>query len=175
MSLGHAIEFSSKILRPHHIFYFFYQRSTCGDSALSFVFSSPPQGSMTSNFEGFSYQILSINFYTILINLQNSQCLYRSSELYCLYRSSELQCLYQFSELQCLYQSSELQRLCQSSKLLYQSSELQSLYQPVFHPNCNNVRIMVNKVHFYNPRYSTESIYRVFVSLTWIFSSKFFH
>ena len=62
-------------------FVLFFQRSAFVGSAWSFVFFTPPQRPMTSNFEGFLYQILSITLFLILIlekepvfSLLNVQC-----------------------------------------------------------------------------------------------------
>ena len=48
----------------------FLQRSTFVSSAWSFVFSSPPQQPMTSDFEGFSIPDFIHNIYIPILNLE---------------------------------------------------------------------------------------------------------
>ena len=52
--------------KQHFLFAIFFYRSTFVGSVWSFVFSSPPQQPMTSDFEGFLYQILSITLLSYL-------------------------------------------------------------------------------------------------------------
>ena len=63
-----------------YLFFEFY-RSTFVGSAWSFVFLSPPQRPMTSDFEGFLSQILSITFFSSYFKLY----LFYNDKLYNLY------------------------------------------------------------------------------------------
>ena len=61
---GHILESTKEI--DFFIFLIFFQRSTLSVLHGHSVFSSPPQRPMTSNFEGFLYQILSITLFSYL-------------------------------------------------------------------------------------------------------------